>query len=81
MRLDYVGIVVQIVGSFIPGIYFAFYCEPQLQKVYWSMVCLFPFPPPRHPLAAKVGICFKDLVLTFGDTDYYAGNYDCDNCS
>ena len=38
VRLDYVGIVVQIVGSFIPGIYFAFYCEPRLQKVYWAMV-------------------------------------------
>lgn len=39
VRLDYVGIVVQIVGSFVPGIYFAFYCEPNLQKLYWTMVC------------------------------------------
>jgi adiponectin receptor len=40
VRLDYVAIIVQIVGSFIPGLYFGFYCEPQLQKVYWSMVCI-----------------------------------------
>ena len=39
VRLDYVAIVVQIVGSFIPGLYFAFYCEPNLQRLYWSMVC------------------------------------------
>ncbi|EUC32668.1 hypothetical protein COCCADRAFT_37421 [Bipolaris zeicola 26-R-13] len=38
VRLDFVGIVVQIIGSFIPGIYFAFYCEPRLQKIYWSMI-------------------------------------------
>jgi adiponectin receptor len=38
-RLDYVAIVFQILGSFISGIYVGFYCEPQLQKLYWSMVC------------------------------------------
>ncbi|KAL6152314.1 hypothetical protein ACJQWK_04362 [Exserohilum turcicum] len=38
VRLDYVAIVVQIVGSFIPGLYFAFYCEPNLQKLYWTMI-------------------------------------------
>ena len=40
VRLDYVAIIVQIVGSFIPGLYFGFYCEPNLQKRYWSMVCI-----------------------------------------
>lgn len=39
-RLDYVAIVFQILGSFISGIYIGFYCEPQLQKLYWSMVRL-----------------------------------------
>ena len=39
VRLDYVAIIMQIIGSFIPGIYFGFYCEPRLQKLYWSMVC------------------------------------------
>lgn len=37
-RLDYVAIVLQILGSFISGIYIGFYCEPHLQKLYWSMV-------------------------------------------
>ena len=39
VKADYVAIIGQIVGSFIPGIYFGFYCEPGLQKLYWSMVC------------------------------------------
>jgi adiponectin receptor len=38
VRLDYVAIIMQIIGSFIPGIYFGFYCEPRLQKLYWSMI-------------------------------------------
>ncbi|KAF2494612.1 mPR-like GPCR protein [Lophium mytilinum] len=37
-RLDYVTIVFQILGSFISGIYVGFYCEPNLQKIYWSMI-------------------------------------------
>ncbi|KAJ5371970.1 hypothetical protein N7517_003976 [Penicillium concentricum] len=37
-RLDYVAIVFQILGSFISGIYIGFYCEPHLQKLYWSMI-------------------------------------------
>ncbi|KAM0252812.1 hypothetical protein ACHAQJ_007551 [Trichoderma viride] len=37
-RLDYVAIVFQILGSFISGIYIGFYCEPHLQKLYWTMI-------------------------------------------
>ena len=37
-QLDYVGIVALITGSFIPTIYYGFYCEPLLQKVYWTMI-------------------------------------------
>jgi adiponectin receptor len=40
VRLDHVGIVTEIVGSLIPGVYFEFYCEPKLQKVYWTMVSM-----------------------------------------
>ncbi len=40
LRLDYVAIIFQILGSFISGIYIGFYCEPHLQKLYWSMVRL-----------------------------------------
>lgn len=38
LRFDYVGIIVLTLGDFVSGIYFVFYCEPTLQKVYWSMV-------------------------------------------
>lgn len=36
---DYVGIVGLIVGSFVPSIYYGFYCDPELQKFYWTMIC------------------------------------------
>ena len=39
-QLDYVGIVALITGSFVPSVYYGFYCEPFLQKVYWAMVGL-----------------------------------------
>lgn len=38
-RLDYIGIVVLIWGSFIPSIYYGFSAEPNLVRVYWTMVC------------------------------------------
>ena len=37
-QLDYVGIVFLITGSFIPSVYYGFYCEPRLQQFYWGMV-------------------------------------------
>ncbi|CZT15802.1 related to membrane proteins, contain hemolysin III domain [Ramularia collo-cygni] len=37
-RLDYIGIVVLIWGSFIPAIYYGFALEPRLIQVYWSMI-------------------------------------------
>jgi adiponectin receptor len=39
-RIDYLSILVQILGSFVSGIYIGFYCEPGLQKLYWTMVCM-----------------------------------------
>ncbi|OBT54733.1 hypothetical protein VE04_04979 [Pseudogymnoascus sp. 24MN13] len=38
-KLDYVGIVFLITGSFIPSIYYGFYCHPHLQQTYWTMIC------------------------------------------
>lgn len=38
VRIDYVAIILQILGSFVSGIYIGFYCEPVLQWLYWSMV-------------------------------------------
>lgn len=37
--LDYVGIVGLIVGSFVPSIFYGFYCIPELQHRYWTMIC------------------------------------------
>ncbi|CAD6504907.1 BgTH12-00408 [Blumeria graminis f. sp. triticale] len=39
-KLDYVGIVFLIVGSFIPSIFYGFYCHPQFQKFYWTMISM-----------------------------------------
>lgn len=38
-RLDYIGIIVLIWGSFVPAIYYGFSAEPGLVRVYWTMVC------------------------------------------
>lgn len=37
-RLDYMGIVLLIWGSFIPSIYYGFSAEPALRRTYWTMV-------------------------------------------
>ena len=37
-QLDYVGIVLLITGSFVPSVYYGFWCDPTLQRVYWMMV-------------------------------------------
>jgi adiponectin receptor len=39
-RLDHVGIVVLIWGSFVPSIYYGFSAEPGLVRLYWTMVRL-----------------------------------------
>jgi adiponectin receptor len=44
-KLDYVGIVCLITGSFIPSVYYGFYCHPHLQELYWTMV---PLSPRNH---------------------------------
>jgi adiponectin receptor len=35
---DYVGIVGLIAGSFVPSVYYGFYCIPRLQVLYWTMI-------------------------------------------
>ncbi|KAF3007495.1 hypothetical protein E8E13_005343 [Curvularia kusanoi] len=37
-KLDYLGIVFLIWGSFIPVLYYAFDEEPELMKTYWTMI-------------------------------------------
>lgn len=38
LRVDYVGILTLILGSFFSGIYVGFYCEPALCGAYWTMI-------------------------------------------
>jgi adiponectin receptor len=50
LRLDYVGILVLTLADFISGIRVGFYCDPRLQKIYWTMV--YTHQPPKqntHP--------------------------------
>ncbi|RFU27871.1 hypothetical protein B7463_g8479, partial [Scytalidium lignicola] len=37
-KLDYMGIVLLITGSFVPIVYYGFYCHPHLQQLYWTMI-------------------------------------------
>ncbi|KAI1757529.1 mPR-like GPCR protein [Xylaria castorea] len=37
LRLDFVGIIVLIVGSFVSGIHVEFWCEWTERKIYWGM--------------------------------------------
>lgn len=48
-QLDYVGIAILIAGSFVPSVYYGFFCFPKLQVTYWAMastIC----SPCRHGL-------------------------------
>ncbi|KAM5354491.1 hypothetical protein ACJ41O_001138 [Fusarium nematophilum] len=39
-KLDYTGIVALIVGSYVPALYYGFFCLPELMEVYLSLICL-----------------------------------------
>jgi adiponectin receptor len=39
-QLDYLGIVILIWGSTVPSVYYGFYCNPNLQKLYWAVVSI-----------------------------------------
>lgn len=40
VKLDYLGIIILIMGSFISGVHYAFYCHRRLAYAYWSMISL-----------------------------------------
>ncbi|RAH80862.1 Hly-III related protein, partial [Aspergillus japonicus CBS 114.51] len=56
-QMDYIGIVLLIVGSFIPSIFYGFYCHPILQTAYITMIAFLGLlcaaisagPQFRHP--------------------------------
>lgn len=39
-KLDYVGIVVMIVGSFLPALHYGFYCRPRWQLLYGTSISI-----------------------------------------
>ena len=59
-KLDYVGIVFLITGSFIPSVFYGFYCQPNLQKFYWTMVCFHDFKS-EDSSSCPVQICSLGL--------------------
>lgn len=40
VRLDYSGIALLIMGSFVPWLYYSFYCSPQPRLIYLTIVCV-----------------------------------------
>uniref|UniRef100_A0A8C5P3J5 Adiponectin receptor protein 1 pseudogene n=1 Tax=Jaculus jaculus TaxID=51337 RepID=A0A8C5P3J5_JACJA len=40
-KLDYSGIALVIMGSFVPWLYYSFYCSPQPRLIYLTVVCVF----------------------------------------
>ena len=44
-QLDYLGIVVFILGSYMPSVYYGLHCHPAVMYTYWGMV-----PPPFTPV-------------------------------
>lgn len=38
LRMDLLGIVAVTIGTSVPGIYYVFACEPNLQRLHWSVV-------------------------------------------
>ncbi|KAI9933795.1 hypothetical protein ASPWEDRAFT_105127 [Aspergillus wentii DTO 134E9] len=41
LQFDYVGIIVLILGNFISGLHFGFYCDPGLKHFYWFLILAF----------------------------------------
>ena len=46
-QLDYAGIACLIAGSFVPSVYYGFWCDRRRQVVYWSMVSTLLLVLPR----------------------------------
>ncbi|KAJ4153102.1 hypothetical protein LMH87_009607 [Akanthomyces muscarius] len=42
-RMDLLGIVIVTAATFVPGIYYIFFCEPAWQKLHWAVVVISGF--------------------------------------
>lgn len=86
LRLDYSGIALLIMGSFVPWLYYSFYCSPQPRLIYLTIVCVLGiaaiivaqwdrFSTPRHrPTRAGTHQLRIILYLSF-DTDFKRYHY------
>lgn len=54
LGVDYGGILVLLLGDFVSGLHFGFYCAPSLKMVYCALVCSL-LPPPGTVLAHVKG--------------------------
>ena len=59
LQLDFVGIVALTFGGFVSGIYVGFYCDPALQKLYWSMVSILPPILPTRSASPAFPVVFS----------------------
>lgn len=54
-RMDLLGIVIVIVGTFVPGIHYIFSCDPGLQKLHWGIVSPSDHSPSRsHDMLTSI---------------------------
>lgn len=70
LRLDYSGIALLIMGSFVPWLYYSFYCSPQPRLIYLTIVCVLGiaaiivaqwdrFSTPRHRPTRAGAYCVR----------------------
>ncbi|XP_073675008.1 adiponectin receptor protein 1b isoform X1 [Garra rufa] len=82
-KLDYSGIALLIMGSFVPWLYYSFYCSPQPRLIYLSVVCVlgvaaiivaqwdrFATPSHRSTRAGKKLTCFSKCSTSLIDHRY-----------
>ncbi|XP_067863342.1 adiponectin receptor protein 1-like [Heptranchias perlo] len=77
-KLDYSGIALLIMGSFVPWLYYSFYCSPQPRLIYLAIVCVLGisaiivaqwdrFATPKHRLTRAgvfLGLGLSGIVPT-----------------
>ncbi|OAX83298.1 hypothetical protein ACJ72_02351 [Emergomyces africanus] len=57
--MDYIGIVGLITGSFVPSVYYGFYCTPRLQQMYWTMILTPGLAPVSRGLVCFHGALYR----------------------
>jgi predicted membrane channel-forming protein YqfA (hemolysin III family) len=79
LRADLTGVSIQIFGSFVPGLYFGFACEPVWRAVYLSLVALIfvggtvaPCIPAFHAKSFKWGrVAVYATMASFGSSIFF----------